>query len=100
MYMHRYKPDTIARIRTDYVHVQQSRYRTVISDLEQRIDGASTSERVRINKRLTAVKAHVEELRLYEEEIHHLADQMISIDLNDGFKRNYDRFKDVLSKVK
>ena len=28
IYMHRYQPDTIARIRTDYVHEQQSRYRT------------------------------------------------------------------------
>lgn len=28
IYMHRYEPDTIARIRTDYVHEQQSRYRT------------------------------------------------------------------------
>lgn len=26
IYMHRYQPDTIARIRTDYVHEQQSRY--------------------------------------------------------------------------
>ncbi|MCI8836415.1 MAG: BREX-1 system adenine-specific DNA-methyltransferase PglX, partial [Ruminococcus sp.] len=27
IYMHRYQPDTIARIRTDYVHEQQARYR-------------------------------------------------------------------------
>ena len=32
IYMHRYQPDTIARIRTDYVHEQQSRYRTAITD--------------------------------------------------------------------
>lgn len=31
-YMHRYQPDTIARIRTDYVREQQSRYRTAIAD--------------------------------------------------------------------
>ena len=36
--MHRYQPDTIARIRTDlYVHEQQARYRTAIADPEQRI---------------------------------------------------------------
>lgn len=52
-YMHRYQPDTIARIRTDYVHEQQSRYRTAIADLEQRINGASTSERVKLSKHLT-----------------------------------------------
>src|SRR5699024_8191953 len=32
IYMHRYQPDTIARIRTDYIHEQQSRYRTAIAD--------------------------------------------------------------------
>ena len=31
IYMHRYAPDTIARIRTDYVHEQQSRYHTAIA---------------------------------------------------------------------
>ena len=31
IYMHRYQPDTIARIRTDYVHEQQARYRTAIA---------------------------------------------------------------------
>ncbi|WP_320959713.1 BREX-1 system adenine-specific DNA-methyltransferase PglX, partial [Enterocloster bolteae] len=46
IYMHRYQPDTIARIRTDYVHEQQARYRTAIADLEQRIANASTGERV------------------------------------------------------
>ena len=39
IYIHRYQPDTIARIRTDYVHEQQSRYRTAIADLEQRVSG-------------------------------------------------------------
>ena len=58
IYMHRYQSDTIARIRTDYVHEQQARYRTVI------------------------------------------ADQMISINLDDGVKKNYAIFQDVLAKIK
>ena len=100
IYMHRYKPDTIARIRTDYVHEQQSRYRTVITDLEQRMNTASTSERVKISKRLSTIQAQAEEIRIYEEKIHHLADKMIRIDLDDGFKANYALFKEVLAKIK
>lgn len=99
-YMHRYQPDTIARIRTDYVHEQQSRYRTAIADLENRIDGAGTSDRVKLNKQLSTLQAQAEEIRVYEEKIHHLADQMISIDLDDGVKHNYEIFKDVLAKIK
>ena len=100
IYMHRYQPDTIARIRTDYVHEQQARYRTAIADLEQRISNASTGERVKLNKKLTTLQAQNTEIRTYEEKIHHLADQMISIDLDDGVKANYAIFQDVLAKVK
>lgn len=100
IYMHRYQPDTIARIRTDYVHEQQSRYRTAIADLEQRINGASTPERVKLSKQLSTLQAQAEEIRVYEEKIHHLADQMIKIDLDDGVKHNYEIFKDVLAKIK
>ena len=100
IYMHRYQPDTIARIRTDYVHEQQARYRTAIADLEQRIANASTGERVKLNKKLTVLQAQDAEIRTYEEKIHHLADQMISIDLDDGVKKNYAIFQDVLAKIK
>lgn len=100
VYMHRYQPDTIARIRTDYVHEQQARYRTAIADLEQRIANASTGERVKLNKKLTTLQAQDTEIRTYEEKIHHLADQMISIDLDDGVKKNYAIFQDVLAKIK
>ena len=98
-YIHRYKPDLLARIRTDYVHEQQARYRTAIADLETRIVNASTSERVKLNKQLKTLNDQATEIHEYEEKIH-LADQMISIDLDDGVKLNYAKFQDVLAKIK
>lgn len=101
VYMHRYCPDTIARIRTDYVHEQQSRYRTTIESLEQARDNAATvGDKVKAGKKLAAVEAQAKELLEYEEKIHHLADQMIAIDLDDGVKHNYAIFQDVLAKIK
>lgn len=101
IYMHRYQPDTIARIRTDYVHEQQARYRTAIEDLEKQVAAAtSTSERVKLTKQLNKVQAQDAELHQYEEKVHVLADQMIKIDLDDGVKHNYEIFKDVLAKIK
>ena len=100
IYMHRYQLDTIARIRTDYVHEQQARYRTAIADLETRIANASTSERVKLNKTLKKLNDQATEIHEYEEKIHHLADQMIPIDLDDGVKVNYAKCKDVLAKIK
>ena len=100
IYLHRYRPDTIARIRTDYVHELQSRYRTAIEDLTNRLATAAPAERARLNKQLTRRKDQAAELHTYEEKIHHLADQMISIDLDDGVKHNYAIFQDVLAKIK
>ena len=100
IYMHRYREDTIARIRTDYVHEQQSRYRTAIAGLEQRMASAATAERVKLTKQLKKLQEQAEEIHVYEEKIHHLADQMIPIDLDDGVKVNYAKFQDVLAKIK
>lgn len=100
IYMHRYESDTMARIRTDYVHEQQGRYRTAIADIENRLVNAETSEKVSLNKKLTGLKDQETEIRIFEEKVHHLADQMIKIDLDDGVKNNYEIFKDVLSKIK
>ena len=101
IYLHRYQPDTIARIRTDYVHEQQARYRTAIEGLEKQVAAAtSTSERVKLTKQLNKMQAQDAELHQYEEKVHALADQMIKIDLDDGVKHNYEIFKDVLAKIK
>lgn len=100
IYMHRYQPDTIARIRTDYVHEQQARYRTSIEEISNRVDSATGSDKVKLTKKLNTLKAQNDEIHVYEEKIHHLADQMISIDLDDGVKKNYEIFKDVLAKIK
>ena len=51
-YMHRYQPDLLARMRTDYVHEQQERYRTQMEAVEEAIAGASPSEKVKLTKKL------------------------------------------------
>lgn len=100
IYMHRYQTDTIARIRTDYVHELQSRYSTAISNIESRITESLGSEAVKLRKQLKKLQEQNEELYRYEEKIHHLADQMITIDLDDGVKVNYAKFGDALAAVK
>ena len=100
IYMHRYQPDTIARIRTDYIHEMQSRYRTAIEGVEKQLESVSGSEYAKLTKQLSKLKDQELELSQYEEKIHHIADQMISIDLDDGVKVNYAKFEDVLAKLK
>ena len=101
VYIHRYTPDLIARMRTGYVHPQQTRYRTQIELLQSQIDEASsTSERVELSKQLKKINEQLLELNKYEEIIHHWADKMEAMDLDDGVKANYAKFQELLAKIK
>lgn len=100
VYMHRYQPDLLARIRTDYVHEQQERYRSQIGYANDALASAERGERVCLDKRVKKLNDQLKETIAYEEKLHHLADQMIKIDLDDGVKINYAKFQDVLAKIK
>lgn len=101
VYIHRYTPDLIARMRTGYIHPLQSQYRTQIEMLNNQIDEASTtSEKVRLQKQLKKITEQSEELGKYEEKIHHWADKMEPMDLDDGVKVNYAKFQELLAKIK
>lgn len=100
VYMHRYQPDLLARIRTDYVHEQQERYRAQIGYANDALVSAERGERVRLDKRIKKLNDQLKETIAFEEKLHHLADQMIKIDLDDGVKVNYAKFQDVLAKIK
>ena len=101
IYVHRYTPDLIARLRTTYIHPLQSRLRTQIDLLNKQMDDASiTSEKVKLSKQLKKLNDQLLELNKYEEKIHHYADMMIDIELDDGVKTNYAKFQELLSKIK
>lgn len=99
-YMHRYQPDLLARVRTDYVHEQQERYRTQIAHLEDALVDADRADKTKMEKRLKKLREQLAETGEFEEQLHHLADQMIAIDLDDGVKVNYAKFPGVLAKIK
>ena len=100
VYMHRWEKTTVATVRTDYVHELQERYRTQLSMLGEQLEQAAPSERVKLKKRQEKLTAQLDEINAYEEKVHHLADRMIDIDLDDGVKVNYAKFAEILEKIK
>ena len=100
VYMHRWERTTVATVRTDYVHELQERYRTQLSLLSEQIDSVAQSDRVKLKKRQEKLTAQLTEINTYEEKVHHLADMMIDIDLDDGVKVNYAKFADILERIK
>ena len=101
VYIHRYTPDLIARMRTGYIHPLQSRYRTQIDLLQKQLDEATaTNEKVKLSKQLKKIKEQSQELARYEEVVHHWADKMEPMDLDDGVKANYAKFQELLARIK
>ena len=90
----------IEKARAEKKKQLEIQYRTAIEETANRIESASGSDKVKFTKRLNTLKAQNDEIHAYEEKIHHLADQMICIDIDDGVKKNYEIFKDVLAKIK
>ena len=70
VYMHRYQPDLLARIRTDYVHEQQERYRAQIGYANDALVSAERGERVRLDKRIKKLNDQLKETIAYEEKLH------------------------------
>ena len=99
-YIHRYTPDLLARLRTDYVHELQDRYETQLKLLSDEEQSAAASKKAALNKRIKKLRDQQTEIAVFEEKVHHLADQMIDIDLDDGVKVNYAKFQDVLAPIK
>ena len=69
--------------------------------LQNQIDDASsTSERVKLPKQLKKINEQLLELNKYEEVVHHWADKMEPMDLDNGVKANYAKLQELLAKIK
>lgn len=101
VYMHRYHVGTLARMRTDYVLPLLTKMTSYIQKLENdKLASNSASETKRLERQITGLNRQYEELSKFDEKLKHLADQRISIDLDDGVKVNYGKFGDLLANVK
>lgn len=100
IYMHRYTSDLLAKMRTDYILPLLDKYSLRIDFLEKEILTLTGTMAIKSRKELEKLRAQYKELSAYEPKIHHLADQRIEIDLDDGVKHNYELFKEVLAPIK
>lgn len=100
VYLHRYNESTLARMRTEYVTPLMGKLETQHSVLTESRTNASSTEQRRIDKELKSIEKKQSELRAFDEELKHLAEMKISIDLDDGVKVNYGKFGNLLADVK
>lgn len=101
IYMHRYNENLIPKARLDYLHRVQTTYEKLLSDVNYKLTtDLSMVDKKDAQKRQADLNAKLQEIKEYDEKIAHIANQRIEIDLDDGVKVNYERFKDILAKIK
>ena len=101
VYMHRYNENLIPKVRLDYLHRIQTTYEKLLSDISYKLKTElSMSDKKAAQNRQADLNAKLQEIKEYDEKIAHIANQRISIDLDDGVKVNYDKFKEILAKIK
>lgn len=101
VYMHRYTPATLSRMRTAYLHELQNKLNARLGEVQRSIDEAtSTTLSNRLSKELIRIKRQQAELLAFDQKLNNIASQKIAIDLDDGVKHNYGLFGDLLAEVK
>ena len=92
VYLHRYTPDTIGKLRVDYLHRLQRVYASEIERMQDMIDNSQYPREVTAStKRKEKLQKQLKECREYDEKIAHLALARIELDLDDGVKVNYEK---------
>jgi hypothetical protein len=100
VYLHRYNPGTLSRMRSEYVIPLQGKLAARLDQLQGDIQAAtSTAHQKRLEKELTRLQKQQVELLAFDEKLRHYADQRIALDLDDGVKVNYGKFGDLLAEV-
>ena len=99
-YMHRYEPLTVARVRADYLIPYQEMLENKRKFIERQLsdDDISAKEKKNIEKQLKELDTLLKELREYANEVKHIAEQKIALDLDDGVNVNYERLGAILKK--
>ena len=99
-YMHRYEPLTVARVRADYLIPYQEMLENKKKFIEKQLldDDIIAKEKKNIEKQVKEVDTLLNELREYANEVKHIAEQKISLDLDDGVNVNYEKLGVILKK--
>ena len=99
-YMHRYEPLTVARVRADYLIHYQEMLENKRKFIERQLydEDISAKEKKNVEKELKDLDILLKELREYANEVKHIAEQKITLDLDDGVNVNYEKLEVILKK--
>lgn len=95
IYMHRYDENTLAKINANYFQPATMYLRNQIAEVTRQGAAANEREKLVWERKRLALEAQLSEAREYGLVLDNMANQYISIDLDDGVKVNYAKFQGV-----
>jgi 5'-deoxynucleotidase YfbR-like HD superfamily hydrolase len=102
IYMHRYQPDLCSKMLNDYLQAFISKLESAKQTqtmLSLRED-VSVREKNAATKEMDRLELMLKDCREYAKTLFTVATKKISIDLDDGVKVNYQKFKEVVVPIK
>lgn len=98
IYMHRYIPDTLNHILNDYLRPFRIRLDTMRNEAMRTTEreDVSSKEKTDADKKIDKIDKTLDDINEYEKVLAHYAAQRMEIDLDDGVKVNYCKFKELL----
>ena len=96
IYVHRYEPNLVARIRTEYLHKTQKAIEQQIIIQDNIIKNSSSStEKSKATNDKNKLQKQLKETQEYDEVLAHIANQNLELNLDNGIKENYNLFQNI-----
>lgn len=96
IYMHRYTPDIVGIVRTEYLHKTQKAIEQAMQRAEYISENAvNSTDKKKAMQQINKYTKQLAQMKSYDEAMAHIANQRIEIDLDDGVKVNYEKFQGV-----
>ena len=102
-YMHRYTTDLFARVQNNYLREYITKLEGTVEVQKQTIlnEMASNKDKTDADKRIKTIESKLKEIINFDRDnLTSFAQNRVDIDLDDGVKVNYNKFKDVLYVIK
>ncbi|KRK12070.1 type II restriction enzyme methyltransferase [Lacticaseibacillus zeae DSM 20178 = KCTC 3804] len=94
MYLHRYNTGTMAMIRTKYLHPLQEAYKQRLEQLQNFAEKEKeTRQKNAYKKQISKLTKQMTELVKYDEQLQHVANLNIDLDLDDGVLVNHEKLQ-------
>ena len=96
IYLHRYDPELPEIILNNYSVSRYEQLKNELKLLNERFSDSSITEKAQLRREINKYQSMLDEMNEFIQRLEKLAEQKISIDLDDGVKVNYSKLKDIL----